>query len=69
MIVRSEKGMQLLELAREKGILEFKDTPETGLDKLKGASMGKKRTGVKNLRQLSGDLGYLNPSAELFKDL
>ena len=34
--------------------------------------MGKKRTGVKNLRQLTGsedDLGYLNPSAELFKDL
>ena len=68
-IVRSEKGMQLLELAREKGILEFKDTPETGLDKLKGASLGKKRTGVKNLRQLTGGLGYLEPSAELFKDL
>ena len=64
--------MKLLELAREKGILEFKDIPETGLDKLKGASLGKKRTGIKNLRQLTGsedDLGYLNPSAELFKDL
>ena len=71
-IVRSEKGMKLLELAREKGVLEFKDTPETGLDKLKGASLGKKRTGLKNLRQLTGsedDLGYLNPSKELFQEL
>ena len=64
--------MKLLELAREKGILEFKDTPETGLDKLKGASLGKKRTGLKNLRGLTGnedDLGYLNPSKELFQEL
>jgi len=71
-IVRSEKGQQLLDLAREKGILEFKDVPETGLDKLKGASLGKKRTGVKNLRQLSGnsdDLGYLNPCKELFQNI
>lgn len=71
-IVRSEKGEALLKLAREKGVLEFKETPETGLDKLKGASLGKKRTALKNLRQLTGsdgDLGYLNPSKELFQDL
>lgn len=71
-IVRSEKGRQLLDLAREKGILEFKDVPESGLGKLKGASLGKKRTGVKNLRQLTGseeDLGYLNPSKDLFREL
>lgn len=63
-IVRSEKGRQLLDLARQKGILEFKDVPETGLDKLKGASMGKKRTGAQNLRRLSGhedDPDCLNP--------
>lgn len=71
-IVRSEKGEQLLNLAREKGVLEFKDPMEGGLEKLKKASQGKKRTAVKNLRQLTGspeDLGYLNPSRELFKDL
>ncbi len=71
-IVRSEKGAQLLELAREQGVLEFKDVPETGLDKLKGASMGKRRTGIRNLRQLTGsetDLGYLSPSAALFENL
>ena len=62
----------MLELAREKGILEFKELPETGLDKLKKASLGKKRTGVKNLRELTGkddDLGYLSPSSKLFEDL
>ena len=59
-----------MELAREKGVLEFKELPETGLDKLKKASLGTKRTGVKNLRELTGDekdLGYLNPSMELFE--
>jgi coenzyme F420 hydrogenase subunit beta len=44
-IVRTEKGEQLINLAREKGILEFKDVPETGLDKIKNASLGKKRNG------------------------
>ena len=71
-IVRSEKGQRLMDLAREKGVLEFKEVPETGLDKLKGASLGKKRTGVRNLRALTGtaeDLGYLNPSKALFQDL
>ena len=71
-IVRSGKGAELLELARRKGVLEFRDLPETGLDKLRRASLGKKRTGVSALRERSGrpdDLGYLNPSADLFRDL
>jgi len=71
-IVRSEKGEQLLNLARERGVLEFKDAMEGGLEKLKKASQGKKRTAVRNLRELTGnpdDLGYLNPNKELFKDL
>ncbi len=71
-IVRTEKGQKLLDLAREKGVLEFKETPETGLEKLKGASLGKKRTGIRNLRELTGDpenLGYLNPCKGLFRDI
>lgn len=67
-IVRSEKGEALLNLAREKGVLEFKEVPEGGLAKLKGASTGKKRTGVRNLKALGG-LGYLEPSAALFDNL
>ena len=51
-IVRSEKGEQLLKIAREKGVLEFKEVPETGLEKLKGASMGKRRNGEKHLAEL-----------------
>lgn len=71
-IVRSEKGEQLLNLAREKGVLEFKEAMEGGLEKLKKASLGKKRTAVNNIRQLTGssdNLGYLNPSKELFRNL
>ena len=71
-IVRSQRGEQLLNLARERGVLEFKDAMEGGLEKLRKASQGKKRTAVRNLRTLTGrteDLGYLNPSAALFEDL
>lgn len=53
-IVRSEKGERLLKIAREKGILEFKDVPEGGLEKLKGASAGKRRSGEQRLQELSG---------------
>ncbi len=68
-IIRTEKGQRLLDLARKKGVLEFKDPSAGGLEKLKGASMGKKRTGVKNLQALTGGLGYLEPSAALFQGL
>jgi len=71
-IVRSEQGEALLKLALEKGVLEGKEVPDTGLDKLKKASLGKKRTGLRNLRELTGsdqDLGYLNPCKELFEGL
>lgn len=71
-IVRSEKGEKLLKLALEKGILECKDAMEGGLEKLKKASLGKKRTAVKNLRELTGsngDLGYLNPNKEFYESI
>ena len=52
--------------------LSFTTLLEGGLEKLKKASLGKKRTGIRNLRQLTGkdgDLGYLNPSRALFQEL
>ena len=49
-IVRSDKGADLLALAREKGILEFKELPEGALEKLKKASQGKKKTAERNLQ-------------------
>jgi coenzyme F420 hydrogenase subunit beta len=70
-IVRTEKGAALLEAARLSGVLEFKEVPEANLEKLIKASLGKKRTGIANITALTGDpqdLGYLNPSAELFRE-
>ena len=42
-IVRKKRGMHLLELARNRGVLEFREAPEGSLEKLKAASLGKKR--------------------------
>jgi len=62
-IVRSQIGQDLIELARSRGLLEFRDVPEGNLERLKKASMNKKGAAVKNLREKSGnpeDLLYLN---------
>ena len=48
-IVRTSLGERLLALAREKGILEFRDVPEGNLDRLKIASLGKQRKAAVNL--------------------
>jgi coenzyme F420 hydrogenase subunit beta len=42
-IVRTERGRDLLELARRRGVLEFREAPAGNLEKLKAASLGKKR--------------------------
>jgi coenzyme F420 hydrogenase subunit beta len=42
-IVRTQRGMDLLELARRRGVLEFREAPAGNMDKLKVASLGKKR--------------------------
>jgi len=68
-IVRTVAGEKLMELARQKGVLEFRDIPEGNLERLKAASMGKKKTAVKNLRLLSGEkdnLLYLSGNDPLF---
>lgn len=62
-IVRSELGQTLLDLAREKGVLTFKEVPSGNLEKLKKASMGKKRSCLNYLADKTGskdDLIYLN---------
>lgn len=43
-IVRTKRGSDLLELARSRGILEFREVPAGNLEKLKAASLNKKRT-------------------------
>ncbi len=62
-IVRSPLGVKLMGLARSRGILEFRDMPEGNLERLKKASLNKKKNAVKNLAEKSGkaeDLIYLN---------
>lgn len=61
-IVRSALGQELLDLARSKEVLEFKELPQGNLEKLKQAAANKKRTCAANLSEMSGspdDLIYL----------
>ncbi len=54
-IVRTAAGERLLQLAKDRKVLEFREVPKGNLAKLKTASMGKKKTAVKNLALKSGD--------------
>ncbi len=42
-IVRTRRGSEILELARRRGVLEFRDIPAGNWEKLKAASLNKKR--------------------------
>lgn len=71
-IARTGKGAALLKLAKEQDVLEFRDVPEGNLERLRKASLGKKRTGVGNITARTGkqeDLGYLAPSVKLFSSI
>ena len=74
LIVRSEKGQKLVELAREKGVLEFRefggaDAKDAALDKLKKAAASKRAKAVRAIVGMTGnagDLNYLEPPREQF---
>jgi coenzyme F420 hydrogenase subunit beta len=51
-IVRSEAGEKLIALAQSKGALELRKVPEGNLDRLKKASLKKKRAGAEKLKTL-----------------
>jgi coenzyme F420 hydrogenase subunit beta len=51
-IVRTETGQKLIELARSKGVLDFREVPEGNLEKLKKASLNKRRTGTEKTQQI-----------------
>ncbi len=62
-IVRTVGGMELMELARSRGVLEYRDMPDGNLERLKKASWNKKKNALNNLAEKSGradDLIYLN---------
>jgi coenzyme F420 hydrogenase subunit beta len=63
-IVRTEAGQDLMDLARQKGILEFREVPAGVLEELKKAAWNKKRTSLKAIIEKTGtpeDLIYVNP--------
>jgi coenzyme F420 hydrogenase subunit beta len=69
-IVRTPAGQELLDLARDRMVLEFREMPEGNLERLKKASVNKKRTALQNLAQMSGnsqDLVYLDGRDPVFR--
>ena len=63
-IVRTRKGKELLDLARERGVLEFREVAPANLDKLKQASSNKKKKAIQAIIEKTGDvknLLYLDP--------
>ena len=71
-IVRTPAGQDLLDRARSRGLLEFREMPEGNLEKLKKASLNKKKTALQNLAQMSGnsqDLLYLDGQDPVFRTL
>ena len=71
-IVRTPAGQDLLNRARARGLLEFRDMPDGNLERLKKASLNKKRAALQNLVQMSGnpeDLLYLDSQDPVFRAL
>jgi coenzyme F420 hydrogenase subunit beta len=63
LIVRTAKGMELVELAVKRGILEVREATVESLKELKDAAVRKKKEALKNIIQKSGsikNLLYLN---------
>jgi coenzyme F420 hydrogenase subunit beta len=70
-IVRSQAGSELLELAESKGILETKGLPEERLNHLKGAALKRKKRAIKNIVERTGskkDLLYMGGIPERLVD-
>ena len=71
-IVRSELGENLIKLAKDKGVLEFRNIEKGTLDKLKKASLNKKIKALKAIINKTGqknDLLYLNPDDSKLQDI
>ncbi|HPI93957.1 MAG TPA: Coenzyme F420 hydrogenase/dehydrogenase, beta subunit C-terminal domain [Deltaproteobacteria bacterium] len=71
-IARTALGLELIELAGKKRLLEFREVPDGNLEALKIASMHKKRTALKNLRlktHSADDLVYLDKDDPVFREI
>ena len=71
-IVRTEKGMRLLDSAMQKGVIETAPIPEGNLSRLKAAACNKKKRAIENIIQRTGstdDLLYLKGRPGIVKRL
>lgn len=71
-IARTALGLELMELARKKRLLQFREVPEGNLENLKTAAMHKKRTAIRNLKlrtHSDDDLIYLDRADPFFRAL
>jgi len=71
-IVRTSAGQELMDRARSRKVLEFREMPEGNLERLKKASLNKKRAALQNLAQMSGnpeDLLYLDSRDPVLRTL
>ena len=69
-IVRSETGAKLMDLAREKGVLEILEAPAEALEALKAAAVQKKKKGLTAITTKTGSakkLLYLSSDDPLVK--
>jgi coenzyme F420 hydrogenase subunit beta len=61
-----------MDLARSRKVLEFREMPEGNLERLKKASLNKKRAALQNLAQMSGspeDFLYLDSRDPVLRTL
>ena len=56
LVVRTEKGRELVDLAIKKGVLEVREAPAASLKELKDAAVNKKKEALKNIIQKSGSI-------------
>jgi coenzyme F420 hydrogenase subunit beta len=59
LIVRTENGRELVELAVKRGILELREAPSESLKELKDAAINKKKNALKNIIRKSGSVKKL----------
>jgi len=54
-LIRTSRGADLMELAKEKGVVETQELPEWRLSHLKTVALNRKKTAIKNIIEKSGD--------------
>jgi coenzyme F420 hydrogenase subunit beta len=59
LIVRTDKGQEMIDLAAKKGVLEIREAPVESLNELKQAAIRKKKQALKNIVQKSGSMKNL----------